>query len=187
MALSDIKKAIIEEADNQAKAILKEGESQVLIAQKEWGKKIAEKKALLLDRAKKKAQQKVRQERFAAKARSHAGILSKKREVIEQVYAAVADKLANLTSEEHAALMKKLVANLPIKSGELVVAKKQADTLKKALGVKAGQYKLKVEDMSGGFIARSGGLQLNYSFEALVANSKEQTEIEVAEYLFGSN
>jgi len=177
----------MKEADSQAKAILKEGKVSVLVIEKEWSKKIAEKKALLLDRANKKARQKVRQERFAVKAQSHSDLLSKKREVIGKVYEAAANKLSHLTPTEIAILMKKLVADLPLESGELTVSKKHVGALKKALGAKARKFKVLTEDLSGGFIVSSGGLQLNYSFEALVANSKEQTEIEVAEYLFGTN
>lgn len=186
MSLQDIKKAIALEARAEVKKIEKDTDAKVATAQKVWQEKIAEKKAAILDRAKRTAEQKVRQESFQARAEAQSRLLSKKRELIEQVYKKTLDKLASLSGSEYQEFIKKLVETLPTDSGEVAAPKDKLSMTKKAFGAKAKKFKMVSGELSGngGFVVRDKGLLMDYSFGALVENSKDRTELEVSQLLF---
>lgn len=186
MALEDIKKTIIFEAEAEAKKIEAEGEIKAAEINNDWKKKIDEKKLEIIASAKRKAGQKIQQTQFKLQSKGQAEILGRKQEIIERAYKNALKKMADFKDDEYVKLMEKLINNLPEIEGDLFSVKEKENLLKKALKNSGKKYGIGKKSVSGvgGFVFNSSQMEINNTFSALINNSKEQTILEVAGLLF---
>lgn len=91
--------------------------------------------------------------------------LAVKQEIIEDVFVKAVITLASLPDSEYDALIKSMSLNV---NGEITL-------LARDMGKGTG----------GGFIAKDGNIEFNFSFEALVKNAKERMEKDLVSILFG--
>jgi V/A-type H+-transporting ATPase subunit E len=122
-------------------------------------------------------------------------LLAAKQEMMGKARALALQKLQALGDADYTALMKKrLLACAVSGEGSIVVSKSEkrlnnaflADVngeLKKTAGA-AVTFAAEKRNMSGGFIYISGGMEINVSLEALLAEAWEDSETEVAAILF---
>lgn len=186
MALDDIKKAILAEAEREVKKIETEGETKVKAVQAEWAKKIEAKKQEIITSVQRKADQKIQQTQFKLQAQAQTEILTQKQKIIDQVYKLALRKLAEINDEQYIALMAKLISQLPAGEGELTSVKDKGDLLKKALKKSDKKYDLTEKEIngSGGFIFHSKEVEIDNTFATLINNAREQTILAVSNLLF---
>lgn len=188
MALDDIKKAILVEAEKEAKKIEKDGESKINAVRDEWAQKIEVKKQEIIATAQRKTNQKIQQSQFKIQAQSQTEILNQKQKMIDKVYELALQKLAEIDDNKYVDLMEKLITQLPDGEGELTSVKDKESLLKKTLGKSGKKYDLAKEEINGkgGFIFRSKEVEIDNTFVTLVNNAKEQTILKISDLLFNT-
>jgi len=198
MALDDIKKAILAEAEKEAGVIEAEGKARIKNIQAEWAEKIEIKKQEIIASAQRKADQKIQQTQFKFSAQAQTEILSQKQKNIDKVYKTALQKLGELDDGGYVELMARLIGLLPKTDGEIFSVKDKEELLKKALRQSGRKYDLAKETVNGtglpagalakagGFIFKSKEVEINDTFAALVNNAKEQTILLVSNKLFNT-
>jgi len=186
MALDDIKKSILAEADAEVRKIEEEGNKKIAEINNEWAKKIEDKKQEIIASGQRKANQKVQQTQFKLQAQAQTEILTQKQKVIDKVYKLALQKLGELDDAEYVELMTKLIGQLPSGDGELTSVKEKENLLKKALRQSGKKYDLAKEEINGigGFVFKSEEVEIDNTFATLVNNAKEQTSLSVSNKLF---
>jgi V/A-type H+-transporting ATPase subunit E len=121
-------------------------------------------------------------------------MLGAKREIIEDVYRAVLDKLKNLDKDTYESFFEKLL-NQAVETGEEVITLGEEerhinqawlDAYNQRNGKKLTLAEEKA-DIFGGFILKDGKTRVNCSWDMLVNVSREKFEFDVVERLFESN
>lgn len=119
-------------------------------------------------------------------------ILSAKQQLLEDTFTLALDKLCALSKEEYTALLTKLLTRAAQGGEEVIfnqadralVGKDAVTAANEAL--KDGRLTLSEEtrDIKGGFILKSGLVELNCALETLVEQEKEAMSVSVAAHLF---
>jgi len=186
MALDDIKKAILAEAEKEVKIIETEGEKKIADVNDVWTKKIEEKKQEIVASGQRKANQKVQQTQFKLQSNAQAEVLNQKQRVINKVYKLALQKLGELDDQGYVDLLSGLIAKLPEDEGELISVMEKESLLKKALQKSEKEYTVATETTTGngGFVFKSEKVEIDNTFATLINNSKEQTSLLVSDKLF---
>ncbi len=189
MALDDIKKAILAEAEKEAEKIRAESENKIAAVKKEWQEKVEQKKQEIIASAQRKANQKVQQTQFKLQAQAQTEILNQKQGIIDKVYKSALKKLTELDDDQYVELMIKLIDSLPETAGELISVKEKEGLLKKALKKNGKKYDLAQEVIGGqgGFIFKSKEIEIDNTFASLINNTKDQTILPVSNLLFNQS
>lgn len=124
-------------------------------------------------------------------------VLASKQESIESVFAAVMERLDSLEGKEYEQVMNDLLLAASETGEEEVILSSEAkkklspDFLKNANKAleqagKKGNIKLSEEtrNISGGFVLKSQGVEINNSFEAIIRQYRDEIEPQVAAILF---
>ena len=192
--LNNITSKILKDAEDRKNEILANAEEE---KKSILSKKIAKAKDLEAEKIKKaklEAQSKVERAISSAKLKVRNNKLEVKQEIINSTFAKSIDVLANLKGEELLNFIKSSVLSLGnIGEQQMILNKTGMESidltfiyeLNKELGDR-GNIKLnsQVKDFKGGFILEKDGIQMNYTFEALVNSLKDELEYEVASILF---
>lgn len=186
MPLADINKAIVKQAQKEIMAIKAEGEKRLEEIKAKWAKKITDRQAEIVDEAKRKANQKIQQMQFKLQSQFQLEVLKAKNDIINQAYEKAQKKLIGLSEKDYEELMLKLINQINLSEGELISVVGKEKSLKKALEKSGKKFKIsdKTIEGDGGFIFQSNKLEINNTFSNLIANSKEQTILEVTKILF---
>ena len=192
--LNNITSKILKDAEDRKNEILANAEEE---KKSILSKKIAKAKDLEAEKIKKaklEAQSNVERAISSAKLKVRNDKLEVKQEIINSTFAKSIDVLANLKGEELLNFIKSSVLSLGnIGEQQMILNKTGMESidltfiyeLNKELGDR-GNIKLnsQVKDFKGGFILEKDGIQMNYTFEALVNSLKDELEYEVASILF---
>lgn len=192
--LNNITSKILKDAEDRKNEILAEAEEE---KKSILSKKIAKAKDLEAEKIKKaklEAQSKIERAISSAKLKVRNDKLEVKQEIINSTFVKSIEVLANLKGEELLKFIKSSVLSLGnIGEQEMILNKTGMESidltfiyeLNKELGDR-GNIKLssEVKDFKGGFILEKDGIQINYTFEALVNSLKDELEYEVASILF---
>lgn len=193
-SLNNITSKILKDAEDRKNEILAEAEEE---KKSILSKKIAKAEDLEAEKIKKaklEAQSKVERAISSAKLKVRNDKLEVKQEIINSTFNKSIEVLANLKGEELLNFIKSSVLSLGnIGEQEMILNKTGMESidltfiyeLNKELGDR-GNIKLnsEVKDFKGGFILEKDGIQINYTFEALVNSLKDELEYEVASILF---
>lgn len=193
-SLNNITSKILKDAEDRKNEILAEAEEE---KKSILSKKIAKAEDLEAEKIKKaklEAQSKVERAISSAKLKVRNDKLEVKQEIINSTFSKSIEALANLKGEELLNFIKSSVLSLGnIGEQEMILNKTGMESidltfiyeLNKELGDR-GNIKLnsEVKDFKGGFILEKDGIQINYTFEALVNSLKDELEYEVASILF---
>jgi V/A-type H+-transporting ATPase subunit E len=164
----------------------------------ENAKQEAQKKVEAIEqKAREDAQEIKRRVRAVAEMEMRKDILAVKQQLMDQVFDQAMEQLKNLSTEEY----QNMLLNLFIKTvdtgqEQVIIASGDHErvnqqfidrvnqTLKEQS--KTGNLTLSGEsrDIKGGFILKSGGVEINNSFEAILRMEREDLEPKVAEILF---
>lgn len=187
MALSDIKKVILEKAEEIAEEHREVGKKRAEMIVDGWKKRASERREELLRGAKRDAEKKVLQAEFELQSEAQLHLLGKKKEIIERVYKVALKELSSIDGDEYIQLMKKLITCLPKEKGVFISAKGREDLLKKALQERGDELSSSVVDSKGGFIFQSEKVDIDQTFESLIENNKEETLLIVSHKIFEKN
>ena len=185
MALQDILKAIVAEADQQIENERKVHQKKLTTAREQSEQRTAKRKQEIA------VQKEKRKDQMRAKSQAHAQMiernaeLKKKQDLLDDLYGQVVKKLSDLPKPDVEEFLKKCIKSIKEK-GEIRPSKAHAELLKKI----APSEKFKIGEhisSSGGFIFVSEKEEKDFTFEHLVSSYlRPKTEVEIANELFTS-
>jgi len=181
---SDIKaKALIEEAKLEEKSILDKKKREAEIESK-----------IIIDKAEVEA--KIRAERVISNAEIQVRNmkLEAKQKVLDRVFTEALERLSVISKDNTIEFIKKTILSSEIQGNEeLILGENIAsddfvakiNSYLKELGRK-GELKLSTDkrNIKGGYIVSKNGIEINYTFDALVKLMRDELEAEVAGILF---
>lgn len=197
-ALEKMKETILQEAQLKANELVKvateDAEGILRKAQAEAANKRSER----LAEAKEKAEENVRRTVTLADLDARKQLLAVKEELIEEAFAQAERRLASLEPEAYERYLKQALFNAAGDTGgdvimcerdRLAIGEKIVTEVNAEL-VKAGRKgKTRLADVSGdfvgGFILTSGKVEVNSTFDAILAREYEALLVDVAGILFG--
>lgn len=188
MALEDIKKKILSDAEAKKEAMLKEASDKKEAVLASYKKKAAEFARDIKEKAAAEADGLKRGIVIDARLRRKNEALARKRALMEK---AIADGMADfMASKDYPSRMEALLSLSGLNEGEVVVSEgdkaldqKWLDTASKKAG---GKFKLARSKggFTGGFIVRSGEVAVNATLETLLNVKREELEKELVAVLF---
>ncbi|MBU1148482.1 hypothetical protein KKI23_00145 [Patescibacteria group bacterium] len=186
MALDDIIQSILAEAKQEADKVKQQGISDLKALKKDYQEKAGQEEKRLLESAQKEADRNVAQAQFLAISRKKAGLLTKKQEILDQVYKQALAKLSELPEVDYKKLVASLISQLQETEGEVVSVKGKESLTKQALSQSGKPYQLATETVSGkgGFVFKTKTMQIDNRFAVLIDHVRQDTEMEVSKILF---
>ncbi len=140
------------------------------------------------------AQKKAAQLRAASKSRAELekrnALLKKRREEIDVTFKAIYDYLINLDVQNYFNIIYRLCSKLSGKQGEMMFNSRDVARLPKDFDARLAQLGLNAKvssntvDISGGFILKSGDIEENMSFAAMLTEKRELIEDLINRELF---
>lgn len=191
-----IKEKIIEEAEREKARILSEADSKAKEIFERAKKKAEETENIIIEKAKKQAEEEKRKIISMAELEEKKRLLQAKQEIIDGVFKEAKDKIRQMDDESYKNLIFKMLIQSAAGDEEVVVAENDRERITKEFIEKVNeelkkqgkQGDLKItsysKDISGGFILRSKNIEINGTFEYLIAVKREELETEVAKILF---
>lgn len=191
MSVDNITASILSEAEKIAQASLKEAEStreeiiNSAIKEAETIKRNAEEKAL------KDAESLKSRKVSAAELQSRKMVLGAKQDAIKKSYKAAINKLKSMPEDEYINFMLNAIIKVPY-SGAIILNKKDREKIGEKLvealneKTKSNKFSLSDEtvDASGGFVLRSGAIEINNTFETILDAIKDELTNDIANALF---
>ena len=196
MPLEKIIEKIEEEAREQAERILSEAkdrEREIIASSQKKAETIKEG---ILKKAQEKEQKRKESILALAALEARKRVLEFKQSIVSQVYAQLLEDLVKLTTEDYQTWLENILLKNAAGDEEIITASSEKGKITKdfiqrinkkltAAG-KKGNLILsdKKRDFRGGVVLHRGKLEINYSFENLLKNSRDITESEVVKILF---
>lgn len=154
------------------------------------------------DRRMKAARRSAEQERdrktAMASLEARNSVLEEKQSLIQQVFEEAVSRITGMPVEEYEDLLaRQLMKVVGEEGGELILSPRDRERLGRRVVEKANESleragsggRLELADetrnISGGFILRSGGIEINNSLESQIGSLREELEPSVVEELFG--
>jgi V/A-type H+-transporting ATPase subunit E len=186
MPLSNIQDTIKKQAQEKVAEIEKAAQKKV----QEIEAKIEIERNNLIKEIEQKTQSKItslkEQTKVALEVEARNAVLQKKQELVREAKDNVIESLCKLSGAEYEKIISKLLKKVDIK-GEaevLVPADKEAES-KKAINDSGKHLTIKTDkNLKGGFIIRTGKVEINNSFEDIVKQIFEEKEMEIVKLLF---
>jgi len=191
-----IKERILEEARAQAEANIKRAEEEAAKIIEEAQKEAAAKKAQILEKAKQEAVDVKKRLKAMAELEARKKKLQARQEVVDEAFNKTIEKLNSLPDREYEEIISQMIVN-SVESGseEIILSPKDKqrispgfiENINKKLSQKVLTGKLSFrrdQNISGGFILKSGDIEINNSFEAIIRMKREEVEAEVIKALF---
>lgn len=192
-----IKERILEEARAQAEANIKRAEEEAAKIIEEAQKEAAAKKAQILEKAKQEAVDVKKRLKAMAELEARKKKLQARQEVVDEAFNKTIEKLNSLPDREYEEIISQMIVN-SVESGseEIILSPKDKqrispgfiENINKKLSQKGIDGKIKLSEetknISGGFILKSGDIEINNSFEAIIKMKREEVEAEVIKALF---
>jgi len=192
-----LKDKIMEEARLQAEAILKKAEDEAAGLIDAAEKEAAAKRKEIIEKAKSEAVEVKKRLIAVSELESRKLKLKAKQEMVDEAFSKALDKLGNLPLVEYQTILSEMIVN-SVSSGNEEIILRPSDRTKlsqdfiedinkklAAKGIK-GSVKLSEEsrDIKSGFILKSGDIEINNSFEAIIRMERDEIEPDVIKMLF---
>lgn len=196
MDTEQVVEKILSEAQAEADKIKSEARDKAAAQEAELAAKLKNFRKETKTLAQKAAQEKTRRMLAAARMDTRKELLSCKVALLNEVFDKAREKIKELPEEQYHEFVESLM-HKAIESGdeEVVIGAEDSrfsNGLIKRINRKLGpgfkgnlQLANDTADIDGGFILRRGNIQVNVSVGVLLAEAKEQMEIELAVELFG--
>ena len=194
-----LREKIIAEAKREAKAILANARQRAENILSEARQEADAQKQKMLQAAKQQAEDRRQRNLTIAELDARKALLAAKEEMIEETFNQAISRLNNLKEREYEDLLyNMLLAATETGDEEVIAAEADRGRFQKTLLArvnkelkargKKGELTLSAEtrELSGGFILRSGNVETNCSFAALLRMQRDRLEPVVAEMLFGT-
>lgn len=189
MALSDLIAQIEKDAKDTIARLEKEYAENHEQLKKEYKQKEAELKASGEKQFESEAEA-IRRKNFAlADMESKRILLEKKREIVEEAYKKAVEGLKKLPEDKQVALLSSMLTKLAenVDKGKIYPAKGSKSIIKKAITKSKCGFQLEDKensDITGGFILKTSDMEVDSSYESIVAQAKSLTQSEVISELF---
>ena len=192
MSLENITRKIVSEANEFAAAVIAEAKTEAKAITEEY-ESIAEKEHNeIVDTAFEKASEIMHRSNAQSMKEKRINILSAKWEYLDNAFSAAAKLLCKMPDDKQVRFVVSLIQKYQRTDAELIFNKTDRDRLGQIVvdTVNAVSKDFKVTlsertgDFSGGVILKEGGVEANLTYEALVADKREQLEDEVSSVLF---
>jgi V/A-type H+-transporting ATPase subunit E len=196
MDTEQVVEKILSEAQAEADKIKSEARDKAAAQEAELAAKLKNFRKETKTLAQKAAQEKTRRMLAAARMDTRKELLSCKVALLNEVFDKAREKIKELPEKQYHEFVESLM-HKAIESGdeEVVIGAEDSrfsNGLIKSINRKLGpgfkgnlQLANDTADIDGGFILRRGNIQVNVSVGVLLAEAKEQMEIELAAELFG--
>ncbi len=192
-----IVRRILDDAGAKAETIKTEAAEKAEAVQAEASQKAARRQEHILKQAQKEAEEQKRRIIGVAQLEARKELLTAKQELISEAFRESLDQLVKLDDSSYLSIIRNMLLNL-VETGTETVFCSAADLeripdsfwnkVNKELADrgKKGELTLSKEprDIRGGFILQAEGVELNCSFESLLAMKRDELEPEVAAVLF---
>ncbi|MDD3839531.1 MAG: V-type ATP synthase subunit E [Clostridia bacterium] len=192
-----IKEKIIDEAREKADQITGKAKKKADEMMEKAQQQADKKKNDILNKAKEDAEQRKERIMSVAQLEMKKDILSAKQDMIQKSFDEVLNKIQSLEKSRYQdILLGMFLDNVQTGEEEVIISSSDVDRLDNEFidrvnaelvkTGKKGKLKLSEEkrDIRGGFILKSGGIEINSSFEAMIRMEKEKIEPEIAQILF---
>jgi V/A-type H+/Na+-transporting ATPase subunit E len=192
-----IKEQILQDSQAKANSILDDAKKQALELIEKANVNARQKSEEIQKKASSDASEKLRISRSMLELEMRKDILSTKQQLIEEVFQKALNSLSKMENNEYEAILYKLIVDAVETGEEEILLSKHdknrlpgdfSNKLNQVLvqAGKKGNLKLSDEerDIMGGFVLKTKGVEINYSFEALLRMDRDEIEPEVAAILF---
>lgn len=185
MALTDILQKIKEKTKEKVREIEQGARQEITKINERYEKEITAKKEKILKAVKEEAEKKIKHSQIRFSLETKNLILSEKQKILDLVYERVLKELETLKDDDYSKLITKLIKKCPTK-GEIIPAKGREKITQKAIKESKKELDLAKNSLPirGGFIFNSKNLEIDFCFENLVKEIREETETEVAKIIF---
>jgi len=199
MAEADkLREKILEDARQQAKAIIQRAENEAADILNAAKAKAEEKERAAAEKARKEAEERKSRLLASADLEGRKQILQAKQEVVDEAFSRAIDKLCSLPANQYVDIIASMAVEA-VSSGteEIILSSKDRDVygtkivniVNKKLSAKGMKGAVRLSDITrdikGGFILRSGDVEINNSFDVIVKMRRDELETEVVKVLFG--
>jgi V/A-type H+-transporting ATPase subunit E len=193
-----IRLEILEEARLQAKANLERAEKEAREVLEAAGEEAERKQEKLLEKAAGEAEERRKRMLAIAELEGRKKRLQAKQEVLEEVFEKTLASLNTMPAKQYEQILSDMIINV-VTTGmeEIVLAKKDRELLGATLvnninqrlvsAGRTGSLKLSAEagDFNGGFILKSGDVEINQSFDTVLRMQHDELETLAIKVLFG--
>jgi V/A-type H+-transporting ATPase subunit E len=198
MPFDKITERILEDANNKAKEIRGDAKVNAEETLTKAEDEAEREKSKILGEAESKGLEENKRILALTRLEARNSVLAEKQRLVEAVFEEATKRLLSLPDDEYQKFIKNMLLKTAIKGSEEVIIdpadKNRIDSrflaevnqaLRKA--GKKGELRLADETraIQGGFVLRSGGIEMNSSLEALVGSMKEAMSMEVLQTLLG--
>jgi len=163
--LENITQKILDEANEKAKILIDSANTQAIQIKKSADVDIKVKQEQMKKRTEENAMAQAHRIVAAAQLDGKKEYLAAKQEIIDSVFEKAIAYLTSLNDSEYDELIKSMSFGV---SGDITLLPRD-----------------KEKGTGGGFVAKNGNIEYNFSFEALAKNAKEHLEKELVSILFG--
>lgn len=197
VGIDRIKEQILEDAQTEAERIISEAEDKVRALKEKKREEANALKEKLMEESSLKAQERKRRMMIAANLEMRKNILAAKQEMINKVIEDTLKVIEQMPVAEYRGIISNMLLDTVVTGEETVIfSERDKDRLDAGFiaGVnlklkeqgKKGQLKLgpAAGDFRSGFILKSGGMEINNSFEAIIRMNRNELESEIAGILF---
>lgn len=197
MAISDLISKIKEDTQNEAQSILaKASQEEKEIVQKRIVEANHERN-IILEKAHREAKSRADRILSGAELKVRNDKLEVKQSIIQKVFDLALQKLENLSQEELLSFIKKSIFEAPFEGEvDLILSSEYKekvtqgfiDEINSQLQMENRIYEVKISDESrrveSQFVLSQKGIEVNYTFEAIISSLKEEMENEITKILF---
>jgi len=187
MALEDIIKKIQQEKENQKREIEKEYAQKIEAIKKKYQEEIEKKTEELLKKALEEKEQKILQAKVQLSAETKNLVLAKKQKILDELYQEVLEYLGKLNETDYLKIISKFLEKCP-EEGNILVPPHLKNITQKAISEKGKNLPVIETNINskGGFIFQTTNFEIDFTFERLVKNLRENTELKVSKILFNN-
>ncbi len=195
MSIDKVKEKILLKAEKEAEEILSRAKAEIEkeknIFLEEKRKEFDERFEKAVRKIENELKRKIDQEKLLADRK----ILEVKRKFIDDVFERVMEKLTSMKKDDYLKFLENLIVkDAPVGESEIILNEKDKKLFSKSLieriNKKIGKERKvklsnKIAEIKGGCIIRGNEVEIDDSFETLVNDERERSEIETAKQLFG--
>ncbi|NLY43770.1 MAG: hypothetical protein GX066_07350 [Clostridiaceae bacterium] len=192
-----IKDRILEEAHLQAQKNMEKAKREAYRIMEDARREAYKRRAEIIERAHREAAEKKKRMIAIAELEARKKRLQAKQEVVEEAFSKALNNIISLPENKYLSILEDLVvAAVTVGKEEVILSERDRKRLGNSL-VKAINKKLKrkgldnkvklsqeTRDISGGFILKSGEVEINNSFEAIIKMQRDILEADVVKVLF---
>lgn len=195
--LEKINDRILHEAQMQAKESMQNAENQAAVLLDAARSEAEEKRNAIINKAKKDAQEVKKRIIAAAELEARKQRLRAKQELVEETLSRVLHQLVNMPEIQYRQMLASMIADAAEEEEfDILLSSRDRERLGEALlsdavsqlAARGKNAKLKMAvgnaNIQGGFILRTGNIEMNYSFEAMMRMQQDELEQLICSQLF---